>query len=67
MGSTFIKQKALNGGIIGLIRKEINGVPHYLIDAKFEPEIIIKFNLALLFKQHIQTFKQYTKGGVIKS
>ena len=25
------------GGILGLIRKEINGNPHYLINAKFEP------------------------------
>ncbi len=25
------------GGILGLIRKEINGMPHYLINAKFEP------------------------------
>ena len=25
------------GGILGLLRKEINGAPHYLINAKFEP------------------------------
>ena len=25
------------GGILGLLRKEINGTPHYLINAKFEP------------------------------
>lgn len=32
-----IKQTNLIGGIIGLVRKNINGVPHYLVEAKFEP------------------------------
>ena len=26
-----------DGGILGIIRKRFNGVPHYLIEAKFEP------------------------------
>ena len=33
----FIKQKNLVGGIIGLVRKKINGLPHYLVEAKYEP------------------------------
>ena len=33
----FIKQINYNGGIIGLVRSNIDGVPHYLIDAKYEP------------------------------
>ena len=33
----FIKQINYNGGIIGLVRAYINGIPHYLIDAKYEP------------------------------
>ena len=33
----FIKQINYNGGIIGLVRTNINKVPHYLIDAKYEP------------------------------
>ena len=33
----FIKQINYNGGIIGLVRAYINGIPHYLIEAKFEP------------------------------
>jgi oxidase EvaA len=33
----FIKQVGYNGGIIGLVRSNINGIPHYLIDAKYEP------------------------------
>ena len=33
----FIKQVDYKGGIIGLVRSNINGVPHYLVDAKYEP------------------------------
>ena len=33
----FIKQIGYKGGIIGLVRANIRGVPHYLVDAKFEP------------------------------
>ena len=52
----FIKQIGYKGGIIGLVRALTDGVPHYLIDAKFEPEIGEQtFNLAHLCKQHTQT------------
>ena len=33
----FIKQINYNGGIIGLVRANIKNIPHYLIDAKYEP------------------------------
>ena len=33
----FIKQIGYKGGIIGLVRSVIHGIPHYLIEAKFEP------------------------------
>ena len=33
----FIKQINYKGGIIGLVRAYINNIPHYLVDAKFEP------------------------------
>ena len=33
----FIKQVGYNGGIIGLVRSNIKGIPHYLVDAKYEP------------------------------
>ena len=33
----FIKQIGYKGGIIGLVRSKIKGIPHYLVDAKFEP------------------------------
>ena len=32
-----LTEPGYNGGILGLLRKEINGSPHYLINAKFEP------------------------------
>ena len=32
-----IKEVGFDGGILGLIRKKINGIPHYLINAKAEP------------------------------
>ena len=32
-----LKEKNNNGGIVGIIRKKINGIPHYLIEAKAEP------------------------------
>ena len=42
----FIMQVGYKGGIIGLIRKKINGVPHYLIEAKFEPGNFGKIQLS---------------------
>ena len=32
-----LTEPGYKGGILGLLRKEINGVPHYLVNAKFEP------------------------------
>lgn len=32
-----LKQIGYDGGILGLIRKRFNGIPHYLCEAKFEP------------------------------
>ena len=33
----FITQVGYNGGVLGLVRKKFNNVPHYLCEAKFEP------------------------------
>ncbi len=33
----FIMQIGYKGGLIGLVRTKINGIPHYLVEAKFEP------------------------------
>ena len=32
-----LTQVGFDGGILGLIRKRINGIPHYLVEAKAEP------------------------------
>ena len=32
-----IKQVGFDGGILGLVRKRFNGIPHYLVEAKAEP------------------------------
>ena len=32
-----LTEPGYKGGILGLLRKKINGTPHYLINAKFEP------------------------------
>ncbi len=33
----FLTQVGYKGGIIGLVRCKINNIPHYLVDAKYEP------------------------------
>lgn len=33
----FVKQVGLKGGILGLLRKKIEDIPHYLVEAKAEP------------------------------
>lgn len=32
-----LRQVGYDGGLLGLLRKKINGIPHYLIEAKAEP------------------------------
>ena len=32
-----IKQTGFDGGILGIVRKRFNGIPHYLVEAKCEP------------------------------
>ena len=32
-----LTQVGFNGGLLGLLRKRINGIPHYLVEAKAEP------------------------------
>ena len=65
----FIKQKGLNGGIIGLIRKKISGIPHYLIDAKFEPGNYNKIQLSTSVQatySNIQTIHKGKGNKVLK-
>ena len=34
---TMFTEPGFNGGILGLLKKKINDIPHYLVNAKFEP------------------------------
>ena len=54
----FIMQVGYKGGIIGLIRKKINGVPHYLIEAKFEPGNFGKIQLSPTLTSYIFKFRK---------
>ena len=65
----FIKQKSLNGGIIGLIRKKKGGIPHYLIDAKFEPGNYNKIQLSTSVQatySNIQTIHEGKCNKILK-
>ena len=33
----FLTQVGYDGGILGLVRKRFDDVPHYLVEGKFEP------------------------------
>ena len=38
----FLTQIGFDDGLSGLLRQRINGIPHYLIEAKAEPENLDK-------------------------
>ena len=64
----FIKQVGYNGGIIGLVRSNINGIPHYLVDAKYEPgnynriQISPSLQASNLLKLKQGSFRSKAKG-----
>ena len=58
----FIKQKNLKGGIIGLVRKKINGLPFYLIDAKFEPGNVNSIQLSPSVQSTYSNLNRIHKG-----
>ena len=54
-----IIEKDFDGGLLGLIRSYINGTPHYLVEAKFEPG---NFNLLQLSPTLQATFSNLNKA-----
>ena len=58
----FIKQKNFVGGVIGLVRKNINGLPHYLIEAKFEPGNYNKIQLSPSVQSTYSNLSRIHKG-----
>ena len=58
----FIKQKNFKGGVIGLVRKKIKGLPFYLIDAKFEPGNVNKIQLSPSVQSTYSNLNRIHKG-----
>ena len=58
----FIKQRNLKGGIIGLVRKKIKGLPFYLIDAKFEPGNVNSIQLSPSVQSTYSNLNRIHKG-----
>ena len=58
----FIKQNNLVGGIIGLVRTKINGVPHYLVEAKYEPGNYNMIQLSPSVQSTYSNLNQVHKG-----
>lgn len=55
-------QVGYDGGILGIIRKRINGVPHYLIEAKAEPGNYERVQLSPTLQATFSNLKQ-AHGG----
>ena len=58
----FVTQVGYVGGIIGLIRKKINGLPHYLVEAKFEPGNYNKIQISPSVQATYSNLKRVHKG-----
>lgn len=58
----FITQVGYVGGVIGLIRNEINGIPHYLVEAKFEPGNYNKIQISPSVQATYSNLKRAHKG-----
>lgn len=58
----FLTQVGYKGGIIGLVRTNINGMPHYLVDAKFEPGNYGKIQLSPSLQATYSNLDQIHEG-----
>ena len=58
----FLTQVGYVGGVIGLIRDEINGIPHYLVEAKFEPGNYNKIQISPSVQATYSNLKRVHKG-----
>lgn len=57
-----LTQVGYNGGLLGLLRQRINGVPHYLIEAKAEPGNPDKIQISPTLQATFSNLKQ-AHGG----
>ena len=58
-----ISEIDFDGGILGLIRSEINGLPHYLVEAKFEPGNYELIQLSPTLQATFSNIKKAHKGS----
>ena len=58
-----LTQIGYDGGILGLIRKRINGVPHYLVEAKAEPGNFGIVQISTTLQATFSNIKQAHKGN----
>ncbi len=56
-------QVGYDGGILGLLRQRINGVPHYLIEAKIEPGNYNLVQISTTVQATFSNLKQAHKGN----
>jgi oxidase EvaA len=59
-----LTQVGFDGGILGLIRKRINGVPHYLVEAKAEPGNYNIVQISTTVQATFSNLKQAHKGNI---
>ena len=58
-----LAQVGLDGGLLGLIRKRFNGIPHYLCEAKFEPGNYGKAQISPTIQATFSNIKRAHKGA----
>lgn len=57
-----LTQVGYDGGLLGILRKRINGVPHYLIEAKAEPGNYEKLQLSPTLQATFSNLKRAHEG-----
>ena len=62
-GQPMITQVGYKGGVIGLLRKNFNGIPHYLVEAKFEPGNYNKIQISPSVQVTYSNLNRVHKGG----
>jgi len=59
----FLTQEGFDGGILGLIRKRFDGVPHYLVEAKEEPGNYNVVQISTTVQATFSNLKRAHKGS----
>ena len=57
-----VAQKGLNGGLLGILSKRFDGIPHYLIEAKVEPGNYDKLQLSPTLQATFSNLKMVHQG-----